>query len=73
MGYLLILLNCRPGSKPEHDEEKLSEFLDGVMGDGLVADGTVASSQTQIDQLWPLRGSVQQSLSPLDVYALLEL
>ena len=42
--YLLIETS---GSKSEHDEEKLSAFLDGAMGAGLVKDGTVASSQTQ--------------------------
>ena len=57
--YLLIETS---GSKSEHDEEKLSEFLDGVMGEGLVADGTVASSQTQIDQLWPLRERIAEGL-----------
>ena len=57
--YLLIETS---GSKSEHDEEKLSQFLDGVMGEGLVADGTVASSQTQIDQLWPLRERMAEAL-----------
>ena len=57
--YLLIETS---GSKSEHDEEKLGQFLDGVMGEGLVADGTVASSQTQIDQLWPLRERMAEAL-----------
>jgi hypothetical protein len=34
--------------RSEHDEEKLGLFLDGVMSEGIVVDGTVASSQSQV-------------------------
>ena len=43
--YVLIETS---GSNGSHDEEKLNEFLEGMMGSGLVSDGTVATEITKI-------------------------
>lgn len=43
--YVLIETS---GSNGSHDEEKLNDFLEHVMGSGLVEDGTVATELTKI-------------------------
>jgi FAD/FMN-containing dehydrogenase len=43
------------GSNEKHDEEKLNGFLEKIMADGVVQDGTVASDYTQIRSIWELR------------------
>ncbi|CAG7727291.1 unnamed protein product [Allacma fusca] len=43
------------GSNEQHDEEKLNTFLEKIMADGVVQDGTVASDYTQIRSIWELR------------------
>lgn len=57
--YMLIETS---GSKAEHDAEKLSDFLGLMMADGTVVDGTVASSETQIQSIWPLRERIAEAL-----------
>ena len=36
------------GSNAAHDEEKLTSYLESVMGSGLVTDGTIATDGTKI-------------------------
>ncbi|KAF2402920.1 hypothetical protein EJ06DRAFT_472075 [Trichodelitschia bisporula] len=50
------------GSNAEHDNEKLQNFLEHVMGEGIVTDGVVAQDQTQINELWSCRETVPESL-----------
>ena len=50
------------GSNTDHDNEKLQAFLEHVMGEGIVSDGVVAESQTQINELWACREGVPESL-----------
>lgn len=57
--YMLIETS---GSKSKHDEEKLNEFLEDLMSDGTVVDGTVASSEAQIQKIWPLRERLAEAL-----------
>lgn len=42
------------GSKAEHDAEKLSSFLEQLLGSGLVTDGTLATDQRKIKVCAPL-------------------
>ncbi|KAF6361331.1 D-2-hydroxyglutarate dehydrogenase [Rhinolophus ferrumequinum] len=62
--YVLIETS---GSRAEHDAEKLSNFLEQVLGSGLVTDGTLATDQRKIKALWALRERITEALS-LDGY-----
>ncbi|KAM5271025.1 D-2-hydroxyglutarate dehydrogenase, mitochondrial isoform 1-T4 [Hipposideros larvatus] len=62
--YVLIETS---GSRAEHDAEKLSIFLEQVLGSGLVTDGTLATDQRKIKALWALRERITEALS-LDGY-----
>jgi len=57
--YMLIEVS---GSNQQHDAEKLSQFLERVMGSGLVKDGTVAQDAVQAKALWKLREGMAESL-----------
>lgn len=57
--YVLIETS---GSNSEHDNEKLSAFLEEVMENGTVADGVLAQDQTQIQELWGCREGVPEHL-----------
>lgn len=46
--YPFYVLIETSGSNGNHDEEKLSQFLEHVMGTGIVQDGTVATEPTKI-------------------------
>ncbi|XP_067006180.2 D-2-hydroxyglutarate dehydrogenase, mitochondrial isoform X2 [Anabrus simplex] len=50
------------GSHGEHDEEKLSKFLEKYMSNGLVLDGTVASEPSRIQSIWEVRERVAEGL-----------
>lgn len=49
------------GSNTEHDGEKLNDFLEHVMGEGIVADGVVAENETQKGSLWACREGVSEA------------
>ena len=40
----------------------MSDFLGVMMVDGIVVDGTVASSEAQIQAIWPLRERIAEAL-----------
>ncbi|XP_031343457.1 D-2-hydroxyglutarate dehydrogenase, mitochondrial-like isoform X2 [Photinus pyralis] len=50
------------GSNEKHDEEKLNAFLESVMGDGIVADGTVTNEPSKIRLIWDLRERITEGL-----------
>lgn len=50
------------GSNANHDTEKLDEFLEKVMGDGVALDGTMASEPSKMKEIWKLRESIAQGL-----------
>ncbi|XP_072474883.1 D-2-hydroxyglutarate dehydrogenase, mitochondrial isoform X1 [Notamacropus eugenii] len=58
--YVLIETS---GSNAGHDEEKLNNFLERVMGSGLVTDGTVATDNMKMKMLWALRERITEALS----------
>lgn len=49
------------GSNTDHDGEKLNNFLEHVMGEGIVADGVVAENETQKGTLWACREGVSEA------------
>lgn len=57
--YVLIETS---GSNKEHDDVKLEQFLEGAIGDELVADGVVAQDETQLRNLWSWREMIPEAL-----------
>ncbi|KXZ53063.1 hypothetical protein GPECTOR_8g57 [Gonium pectorale] len=51
------------GSDEEHDRQKMERFLEAVMSDGCVADGTLASSEAQAAAIWRLREGIAEALA----------
>ncbi|KAJ8688414.1 hypothetical protein QAD02_024209 [Eretmocerus hayati] len=49
------------GSKLSHDEEKVSNFLEKVMEQGIVEDGTVTSDPSKVKTIWDLRERLAES------------
>ena len=50
------------GSNIDHDQEKLENFVELVMENGLVIDGTVADDSSKISHLWGLRERMAEAL-----------
>lgn len=50
------------GSNSDHDSEKLSNFLEDVMGKEIVVDGVLAQDETQIRSLWSQREGIPECL-----------
>ncbi|KAI9651103.1 D-lactate ferricytochrome c oxidoreductase [Ciborinia camelliae] len=50
------------GSNSEHDQEKLTNFLEHVMEKDIVSDGTLAENATQIKDLWGWREGIPECL-----------
>lgn len=46
----------------EHDEEKVSNFLEAAMNRGDILDGTVTNEASKIAQIWKLRESIPTAL-----------
>ena len=57
--YVLIETS---GSNSEHDGAKLEAFLEHVMGEDIVSDGTLAQDETQIRSLWAWREGIAEAL-----------
>jgi len=57
--YMLIETS---GSHGEHDEEKLNMFLEYMMGEGVVEDGTVATVPSKQGEIWQLRERLAEAL-----------
>ena len=53
------------GSNADHDSEKLQTFLESVMDQGIVADGTLAQDETQLRSLWTWREGITEALGHL--------
>jgi len=57
--YMLIETS---GSRAEHDEEKLNMFLEEMLEQGTVSDGTVASAPGKQREVWQLRERIAEAL-----------
>ncbi|GLC43157.1 hypothetical protein PLESTB_000857000 [Pleodorina starrii] len=57
--YMLVETH---GSDADHDQQKMERFLEAVMGDGSVVDGTLAASEAQAKSIWRLREGVSEAL-----------
>lgn len=58
--YVLVEL---AGSDAAHDDEKLSNFLEGVMASGAVVDGTIAQDDAQASAIWGVREGITGALA----------
>jgi len=57
--YMLIETS---GSNSEHDEAKLTSFLENMMEAGVVEDGTVATAPSKQSEIWQLRERIAEAL-----------
>lgn len=57
--YVLIETH---GSNEVHDKEKLNMFLEKVLNEDLVLDGTIAQDETQVKSIWSYRENIPESL-----------
>lgn len=51
------------GSKQEHDQEKLDEYLGRLLEDGVAKDGVMAQDAKQVNSLWGWREKIPESIS----------
>lgn len=58
--YMLIEVS---GSEESHNRKKLNRFLEVVMEDGHVSDGTVATDMSKVNSLWALRERIAEALN----------
>lgn len=49
------------GSDDTHDQEKVTRFLESVMGDGTVIDGTVTNEPSKMKVIWELRERIAEA------------
>ena len=57
--YMLIETS---GSNEQHDEAKLTAFLERMMDSGVVEDGTVATAPSKQSEIWQLRERIAEAL-----------
>eukprot|EP00198_Chlamydomonas_reinhardtii_P011974 XP_001701311.1 predicted protein [Chlamydomonas reinhardtii] len=51
------------GSDADHDTQKMERFLEHVMAEGCVTDGTLAASEAQAKTIWRLREGIAEALA----------
>uniref|UniRef100_A0A3Q1BQD5 D-2-hydroxyglutarate dehydrogenase, mitochondrial n=1 Tax=Amphiprion ocellaris TaxID=80972 RepID=A0A3Q1BQD5_AMPOC len=51
------------GSDPDHDSQKLDNFLEEAIASTFVTDGTVATEESKIKALWSMRERVTEALT----------
>lgn len=61
--YPFYVLIETSGSNKDHDDEKLNNFLEKLLGDNVVQDGVVAQDSTQIHNLWAIREGIPEACS----------
>eukprot|EP01121_Diplochlamys_sp_Union-15-3_P016426 TRINITY_DN5576_c0_g1_i1.p1 TRINITY_DN5576_c0_g1~~TRINITY_DN5576_c0_g1_i1.p1 ORF type:complete len:492 (-),score=89.37 TRINITY_DN5576_c0_g1_i1:7-1482(-) len=57
--YILIETH---GSNNTHDKEKINNFLEMILNEGIVEDGTIAQDDTQVKSLWYLRENFTEAI-----------
>ncbi|KAF7279777.1 hypothetical protein GWI33_006760 [Rhynchophorus ferrugineus] len=58
--YPFYMLVETHGSNNDHDQEKLNAFLEDVMSQGLVLDGTVTNEVSKMRTIWDLRERITE-------------
>ncbi|XP_064212864.1 D-2-hydroxyglutarate dehydrogenase, mitochondrial isoform X1 [Tribolium castaneum] len=49
------------GSNDGHDQEKITKFLENLMGDGVAQDGTVTNEPSKMKVIWDLRERIAEA------------
>ncbi|KAI9315648.1 hypothetical protein BX666DRAFT_2048524 [Dichotomocladium elegans] len=60
--YPFYVLIETSGSNKDHDDEKLTTYLENMMTEGVAEDGVVAQDESQIRSLWSLREGFTEAL-----------
>ena len=60
--YLLVETH---GSNETHDQEKMESFLESLLSSGVVADGVLAQDESQRQEFWNLRESLNPTFTKL--------
>ena len=60
--YVLIETS---GSNAAHDEEKLTKFMELLMNDDLVQDGTIATDKQKMTSIWTIRENIALGLNKM--------
>uniref|UniRef100_A0A061SMM5 D-2-hydroxyglutarate dehydrogenase n=1 Tax=Tetraselmis sp. GSL018 TaxID=582737 RepID=A0A061SMM5_9CHLO len=60
-GHPFYMVVETSGSDARHDREKLEAFLEDCMAEGLVADGTIAESESAAQRIWHVRESISEA------------
>nr|XP_002131340.1 D-2-hydroxyglutarate dehydrogenase, mitochondrial-like [Ciona intestinalis] len=61
--YEFYMLIETSGSNSQHDEEKLSSFVEDIITSQLAKDGTIATDFNKMQSIWKLRESVAEALT----------
>ena len=61
--YKFNLVIETSGSNAEHDAAKLQNYLEYVLEKGIICDGVLAESETQVTSLWAIREGVTEGLA----------
>ncbi|KAJ3633747.1 hypothetical protein MTP99_010676 [Tenebrio molitor] len=59
--YPFYVLVETQGSNDAHDQEKINKFLENIMGDGTVLDGTVTNEPSKMKVIWELRERIAEA------------
>lgn len=61
--YKFNLVIETSGSNTDHDANKLQDYLEYVLEKGIISDGVVAESETQLKSLWSIREGATEGLA----------
>ena len=61
--YKFNLVIETSGSNTNHDSAKLQDYLEHVLQTGIIQDGVLAESETQLKSLWSIREGVTEGLA----------
>jgi len=61
--YKFNLVIETSGSNTNHDSAKLQDYLEHVLQTGVIQDGVLAESETQLKSLWSIREGVTEGLA----------
>src|SRR5271169_641742 len=61
--YKFNLVIETSGSNTDHDAAKLQDYLEYVLEKGIISDGVIAESETQLKSLWSIREGATEGLA----------
>ncbi|XP_017888237.1 D-2-hydroxyglutarate dehydrogenase, mitochondrial isoform X2 [Ceratina calcarata] len=61
-GHEFYVLMETSGSNVDHDEEKLTSFVEKALADDIIEDGTLTSDPTKVKNIWALREHISEGI-----------